>query len=202
MLLSKHTKFVYEYEGLITLDEVDHLCECVADANPVLQENFRTEERNNNTYDLTEHQRANNIAWRYIARAHNQYVRDNDFMWYKWDKDKLLSLRWNGKNIIRSYDENDEYQWHQDHSLYNIPEVSYILYLNDEFVGGRTLFMLDKLGISPKKGNVLCFPVDHYHLHKSTKISSGTKSILWNCMYRSTVAKQQKELSPTRRNIW
>ena len=67
------------------------------------------------------------------------------------------------------------------------------LYLNDDFDGGDTRFMNDKLTVTPKKGTVLCFPVDHYHIHKGVKVSGGHKKILWNCVYRheiEVIAKQ------------
>lgn len=75
------------------------------------------------------------------------------------------------------------YQWHSDRIEERPSELSYIIYLNDEFEGGKTCFFNDKLGVTPRKGSVLCFPVDDYHIHKSMKITSGTKQILWNCLW-------------------
>lgn len=191
MKLTQHTKYIWEYEGLITPEECDGFLSLFDETDVELITEFRNKDRDNNTYDVTPHKQLDQLAWSYMSRIHHTYIKDNQWMWYNWDKERLANLTWYGKNILRTYDKNDYYQWHQDHSFYNVPEVSYILYLNDGFEGGDTMFMNDKLKVTPKKGNVLCFPVDNYHIHKSSKIKSGEKIILWNCMFRRLTHKLQ-----------
>ncbi len=191
MKVTKHTKYIWEYEGLITPEECDEFYSIFENLDVELIHEFRNENRKNNTYDVTPHKILDDCAWNLMSKVHHTYIVENKWMWYDWDKDRLSNLTWYGKNILRTYDENDFYQWHQDHSFYNVPEVSYINYLNDEYDGGNTMFMNDKLKVVPKKANVLCFPVDNYHIHKSSKIKSGKKIILWNCMFRKLVHKLQ-----------
>jgi hypothetical protein len=126
-------------------------------------------------------------------------VKENQFIFYNWEKDPMLASGnsktqvWKGKNIIRMYNESDSYEWHGDQSPNDHAEFSYIIYLNDDFDGGETRFMNDKLTVTPKKGTVLCFPVDHYHIHKGVKVSGGHKKILWNCVYRHEIEMIAKQ---------
>ena len=118
--------------------------------------------RANDTYNLTEVEELDNIAWDWIRKASQYYVVNNEFCYYKWNKLQLFSdgAVWSGQNILRQYNENDFYEWHGDQSPTNLSEFSYIIYLNDDFDGGDTKFLNDKIRVSPKKGSVLCFPVD------------------------------------------
>lgn len=208
MKIIKHTKFIWEYEGLITPEECDEFYSLFGKTDVELISEFRSHERDNNTYDVTPHRELDGLAWQMMSKVHHDYIANNTWMWYKWDRSMLAEMAWYGKNIFRTYDKNDSYQWHQDHSFYNVPEVSYIIYLNDDYEGGSTMFMNDKLKVIPKKANVLCFPVDNYHIHKSSRIKSGNKIILWNCMFRKLVHKLQggEEIDDykvnTSPNIW
>ena len=192
MNVIKHTKYIWELEDFIPTEEIDYFLDMFAFYNPVLQTEFRSKERNNDTYEATDHPDLDNLAWKWINTANKYYVSNNDFIYYQWNKepfflsDPKTGVAWRGKNIIRMYNDDDSYNWHSDHSQSDHAEFSYIIYLNDDFDGGETRFMNDKLTVSPKKGTVLCFPVDHYHIHKGMKVT-GYKKILWNCVYRHEI---------------
>ena len=192
MNVIKHTKYIWELENFIPTEEIDYFLDMFAFYNPVLQTEFRSEERNNDTYEATDHPDLDNLAWKWINTANKYYVSNNDFIYYQWNKepfflsDPKTGVAWRGKNIIRMYNDDDSYNWHSDHSQSDHAEFSYIIYLNDDFDGGETRFMNDKLTVLPKKGTVLCFPVDHYHIHKGMKVT-GHKKILWNCVYRHEI---------------
>ena len=196
MNVIKHTKYIWELEDFIPSEEIDYFLGAFDFHNPVVNEDFRTDVRKNDTYDITEHQEINDIAWKWINSAREYYMFNNDWMYYGWPDEMLRSYTWQGTNIVRIYNKSDTYNWHTDQSPENIPEISLIVYLNDNFTGGRTLFLNDKLAVAPKKGTVLCFPVDHFHVHKGTTVTSGTKKIIWNCIYR-----QRVKLAPNTR-MW
>ena len=203
MNVIKHTKYIWELENFISDEDIDHFLGMVDFFNPVAKHNFRTEVRANDTYDLTEVEELDNIAWDWIRKASQYYVTENDFCFYKWDKLQLFSdsAVWSGQNILRQYNENDFYEWHGDQSPSNLSEFSFIIYLNDDFDGGDTKFMNDKIRVSPKKGSVLCFPVDHYHIHKGMKVSNGLKRIIWNCVYRDKITVQSSPPYATLTNV-
>lgn len=193
MNVIEHTKYVWELQDFIPDKEIEYFLSLFEFYNPSVSEDFRNEARQNDSYVIDKYEELDSFAWKWINNANKYYVKENPWIYYKWDSEKLVSdqhldvLNWQGKNIIRVYNKSDNYHWHGDQSPSNHAEFSYIVYLNDDFEGGRTLFLNDKIGVSPKKGSVLCFPVDHYHIHKGTTVSSGVKKILWNCVYRHEI---------------
>ena len=86
--------------------------------------------------------------------------------------------------IYRYYDEHDYYDWHVDTDKKDNHVLSYLVYLNDDFDGGDTLFLNEGLKVKPERGLVLCFPCDIQTVHKSSKITKGQKNVIWTCMYR------------------
>jgi len=188
MNVIKHTKYIWELENFIPEDEIDYFLGAFEFHNPVLDESFRNDVRRNDTYNIGAYPEIDEIAWRWINSARSYYTNNNDWMYYGWPNGMIDTYEWSGKNVVRIYNKNDTYNWHTDHSPENVAEISLIAYLNDDFTGGRTLFLNDKLAVEPKKGTVLCFPVDHFHVHKGTKLMSGTKKIIWNCLYRQKIS--------------
>jgi len=185
MNITKYTKYIWQIDDLIAPEECDNLLSVLDSTDVQLIHEFRSRTRQNDTYDVTPHIELNNICWEMIHRSHNTYFMENMWVHYKWKKENYISPdMWYGKNILRMYSVDDYYHWHQDLSPYNVPEFSYIVYLNDEFDGGNTMFLNDRLKVVPKKGSILCFPVDMYHIHKSSRVTSGRKKILWNCVFR------------------
>ena len=192
MNVIKHTKYIWELEDFVPSSEIDNFLGMFEFYDPDLMEEFRDKkDRDNDTYVCNDHPELDSTAWEWINKANQYYVQENEWIFYKWLTDKLFlkgyenETVWSGQNVVRIYNESDSYDWHGDQSRENIAEFSYILYLNDDFEGGKTRFLNDKLTVSPKKGTMLCFPVDHYHIHKGTQVTSGTKKILWNCVFRS-----------------
>jgi hypothetical protein len=218
MNVIKHTKYIWEVEDFISHAEIDNFLGMFEFYNPDLLAGFRDKlNRNNDTYVCTEHPELDNTAWEWINKANQFYVTENKWIFHKWEKDKLFmdkgkdwGCEWDGQNVVRMYNENDSYEWHCDQLSTSIAEFSYILYLNDDFEGGKTRFLHDKLTVTPKKGNLLCFPVDHYHIHKGTQVTSGTKKILWNCVLRTelkiksdeTYIKLSRIPRSSKRHIW
>ena len=199
MNVVKHTKYIWELEDFISEGEIEYFLGMFNFYNPTIVESFRNKDRENDTYIISDYPDLDAMAWKWVNAANEYYVKENQFIFYNWEKDPLFSpsdsntIVWRGQNIIRMYNESDSYDWHGDQSPNNHAEFSYIIYLNDDFDGGDTRFMNDKLTVTPKKGTVLCFPVDHYHIHRGVKVSGGHKKILWNCVYRNEIEMVAKQ---------
>ena len=56
--------------------------------------------------------------------------------------------------------------------------VTYIIFLNDDFVGGETEFASKEMIITPKKGTLVLFPCNYTHDYKGNPPLSGEKYIL------------------------
>ncbi len=55
-------------------------------------------------------------------------------------------------------------------------QYSFLIYLNDDFVGGHTLFHGQRLDVNPKAGSVLAF--HHPQLHEGAVLEEGIKYVL------------------------
>ena len=76
------------------------------------------------------------------------------------------------------YTSEQFFKWHQDgthrRSEHEESFLTFIMYLNDDYVGGATEFGWEK--IAPKAGTVLVFP--HRLRHQGARIVEGTKYVL------------------------
>jgi hypothetical protein len=195
MNITRHTKYIWEVENLITEEECDEFNNLFDNLGLEPVEGFRNLVRKNDSYSFEDQtaQEVDNLAWSFVLRAHKLFLEKNQWIFFNWDKEELTGdTAWKGKNIIRSYNADDFYDWHTDHNKTNLSELSYIIYLNDDFEGGETCFKNDDLSVQPKKCSALCFPVDHYHIHRSNKIISGNKRIIWNCLFRSELKVSER----------
>lgn len=189
MKLHRHTKFIYEYTDIVSSETCDEIVALLSKAN--VQKDWMVSKnivRNNTGINLTKCsnldpfvEEADNKIHEIFSKCNLHYIQDNIFS--RLIIDHLCIESFKTDYIYRYYDETDYYDWHIDYdgSKHNI--FSYILYLNDDFCGGNTLFLNDKVKIIPTKGSMLCFPCDFYHIHKSAKIYNGNKKIVWSCFY-------------------
>jgi prolyl 4-hydroxylase len=76
------------------------------------------------------------------------------------------------------YNIGQQFSWHADCPIKFTTKkkslLSLLLYLNDDFGGGATLFK--EFEVKPKKGSILLFP--HNLLHAGEILNSGTKYII------------------------
>ena len=88
------------------------------------------------------------------------------------------------------YDPGQQFNWHLD-GAYHAPNgdssrLTFLIYLNDEFVGGETSF--EGLDIKPETGSALVFR--HQLLHKGQPVVFGRKYVLRSdVMYRRVGSK-------------
>jgi hypothetical protein len=105
---------------------------------------------------------------------------------YEFDKNLETHIKYNGDEgfQVLKYQEEDFYKEHIDGG-FNLEvkrTLSFIFYLNDDFVGGETYFPRQDVSISPKIGDVLVFPSNYTHPHESKSIVKGTKysAVIWS----------------------
>ena len=197
MKLIKHTNLIYEYTNFISYNECEEINQWL---NPKLEENrnkierLKSKIRNNIALNVTYLPPKNINVFLYkkchniIQNGYRKYIDDNKFLNYITKNTVYNQEKLHGGLYYRSYDTSDYYDWHMDFSPSPNEQLlfSFILYLNDDFQGGNTLFINDKLKVTPSAGTLLCFPCDIYHVHKSTKILCGQKNILWSCLSTKT----------------
>lgn len=76
------------------------------------------------------------------------------------------------------YERGQFFNWHADGAYRRdngeTSRLTFMVYLNDDFVGGETLF--EDLTVNPEKGMALIFA--HGYLHEGGEVSSGRKYVL------------------------
>ena len=200
MRLKKHTQQIYQYFDICTdeqSDRISELChnyrednECLSiEQNPI---------RNNKSYNvtITSHTHpdsdvreklgeADTLINDIFSEAYNRYT-ENNFLWDVYHSGISENRLLGSEYIYRCYDIGEQYKWHVDKSVDKDLVLAFILYLNDDFVGGKTLFLLDKLSVDAKKNSILVFPCGPHFIHKGTKVLSGYKKIVWSCFFNSS----------------
>ena len=57
----------------------------------------------------------------------------------------------------------------------NHRSLSFVIYLNNEFTGGKLVFPNFRFHIKPRKGLLVCFPSDHRFMHEVMATTSGER---------------------------
>lgn len=195
----KHTPYIIQYDDVLKTEIIDQYLE-------KLQSHFEGK-----VLDLPKNGVRNNDAWSLSLHREDSEISEIDttlgklsyFMMTKYINDCPLIRKYTAFSeklatnmIYRSYGNDDYYDWHTDFKPSHRFLISVILYLNEDFEGGETLFLNDKLKVKPKKGSALIFPCGPYFLHKSTKIRSGRKHIIWNCFQDSPIKIEKDNTIP------
>ena len=189
-MLIKHTSYIYEYVNFIDDITCDNIVGVIESQN--IPENVFAESKNqirkNSCLNLTrcgikKIKELDNFIHSIFSEIHQTYLNDNKYLYFLIRDGKCFIEYLSSEYIYRKYDCEDYYDWHLDMTEGKTNLFSYLLYLNDDFEGGETVFLHEKLKISPKKGSLLCFPCDYRMIHKSLKIKKGSKKIIWTCLH-------------------
>ena len=193
MKLVKHNNFIYEYQNFVDDELCDSFIEMIEHEKEDVISNkkcsIKNKIRNNVAFNITELSEQYKLikivdmeASRIISKSISKYVDDNILV--RKYSDFAKNSNFDMELIYRFYDKDDYYNWHVDSTKKGHFVLSVIIYLNDDFEGGSTIFLEDKVKVNPKKGSVLIFPCDYRTIHKGTKVKSGTKKIIWTCLNR------------------
>ncbi len=69
------------------------------------------------------------------------------------------------------------------HDCFKNRQLSIIIYLNDDYLGGETYFPRQELQLKPPAGSMALFPPFYTHPHTSKPVQKGTKFALVNWLY-------------------
>lgn len=191
----KHTPFVWQILNVADEETIDYIREsCIEHLHKdnIVIERERNNTVKNSSYNLSDVIRLHpNIQKRKLlyevdqkindiySECQMEYCRTNQLFKYTLFANNTIGFR--TQYHFRNYEKKEEYKWHTDLSENHTFLLSGILYLNDDFEGGGTRFMLDRLTVNPVKGSILMFPCGPYFIHKSVPVKSGTKNIIWSC---------------------
>ncbi len=94
-------------------------------------------------------------------------------------------LAWFEHPQLLRYQDGGFYHVHADSESWNksagvwkrtmVRDFSFILYLNDDFEGGKIFFPNFNFEIKPRKGLLVCFPSDHRFIHKVHPTTAGIR---------------------------
>lgn len=191
MELIKHSNYIWEYKNVVPIDVCKKMVSKSEEMFSLVDKSQifpRNPVRNNTGICMTKNANKHLVIYeldqlshQYISIAHQKYINEN----------KLISLalgqsrrevQLTSTYTYRKYNKNDDYQWHVDtHPKFSFV-LSYIIYLNDDYTGGNTMFLNERIKVKGSLGSILCFPCGFNMLHKSSKIKSGEKHIVWTCM--------------------
>ena len=76
---------------------------------------------------------------------------------------------------VARYPENAFYSMHSDAD--GKRQISFVLFLNDDFGGGALNFEYQNLAIQPKAGSLVVFPSNYLFRHECQKVTSGNRYI-------------------------
>jgi predicted 2-oxoglutarate/Fe(II)-dependent dioxygenase YbiX len=81
-------------------------------------------------------------------------------------------------------------------------DLSYLLYLNDEYTGGELEFKNFNFSLRPKKGTFICFPSDHRFVHKVNQTTSGIRYAIVSWAATSDSVKVGNDLQKSDKVIY
>ena len=186
----RYSDMIVQYDNLIpekTIDKWLHLSKKIFDGKT--PESGKTHGRNNHGFMLSRYRQeplvellgteVHRVGFEFLER----YGKDVPLIGYNLINDLPVQANF----YYRRYGVGDNYHWHVDktHKPTHELVISILIYLNDNFEGGHTKFLIEKLKVKPKKGSVLMFPCGPHYIHKSSVITSGNKHVLWNCFSQS-----------------
>jgi len=188
MRLIKHTPFIYEYSKSVPSADCDRIKMQLLKAAEGLDTTIsRNKIRNNHAVSITGVSAFDGIDREInliVGMTHQLYVTQNPLVLEYGTKQGIITeLR--STYSFRYYDVSDSYEWHCDWNPGIWSVLSYVLYLDDGYTGGDLLFSRDGLRIRPGKGSVIAFPADLSHVHKSTRLRSGSKSIVYGNFFKN-----------------
>lgn len=78
--------------------------------------------------------------------------------------------------VINKYATNEQMGLHVDWNEHNPDlEYSFVVYLNDDYVGGEIYWKNQNIQIKPEAGSIVLFPSKEPYFHGVTKVTEGNK---------------------------
>lgn len=98
---------------------------------------------------------------------------------------------------LMRYEPGGYYKKHADAEVYNPStqlwerkverDISLLIYLNDDYEGGKLHFNYFNYTFSPRKGDLVLFPSDHRYMHEAQMVKEGVRYVIvsWATIKRS-----------------
>ncbi|AHB80439.1 2OG-Fe(II) oxygenase [Synechococcus phage ACG-2014h] len=198
MKIIKHTPFVWQYLNVASDDQIESItsgCKQYMLNDDTIPSREQTFSVRNTSFNLTElvrfhpNLKSRAAIYEIDQNIHNiycaiqrDYTEKNALFKYTLSAARVTGFRTNYH--YRNYTLKQEYKWHCDFHSSQRFILSGLLYLNDDFDGGGTRFLMDRLTVQPIKGSLLMFPCGPYFVHRSVPIKNGEKNIIWTCFDR------------------
>lgn len=178
MKLQRLHDYIYYYNDVIPPEVCDSIINKMESTPEYRNRDFpntRKKAQDNDSILLTPE--VAGIINKYFLKVHESYICDNKLVKHFGDILKY-NHRLRPHYIYRFYKPGDSYDWHVDFPPNFEQLISYVLYLNDDFEGGDTLFMNQRIRVKPRKGSIICYTSDLQNIHKGAIIKSGFKRII------------------------
>ena len=110
------------------------------------------------------------MYWRAQEEYANQYP-----MLHEYDAQGIIDAKIQHTKAGEGY-----HVWHSEAAHMSLRNriITWMLYLNDDFEGGETEFLYQKLRIQPKRGRLLIWPAAYTHVHRGGLVLKGSKFVM------------------------
>ncbi len=78
------------------------------------------------------------------------------------------------------YENKTEFQLHSDANSQNMRQLTLLVYLNDDYVGGELEIPLFKVKVKPPAGSIILMPSSFPYSHTALPVEEGTKYVIVN----------------------
>ena len=176
--LSMESKdFIFHKENAISKSSCDKIIKLFEDSSG------KERIENNGTPNFTQLNLNQNEKWvelitplsgTVVTNLHEYQQINNSFSQFFPERICLEEFR------IKCYDVDDGFDVHVDvtDKESSIRALAFLYYLNDDFIGGETIFPQHNLTIKPKSGSLIIFPPTWQYPHKGQLLKKGKKYIM------------------------
>lgn len=173
MIKSQHTDFIFELEQFLSDDECLAFIE-QSEAEGYTSADVQLKDTRSVLSNIRNNERLNYFSeelalefWKKLSEVNFPKVLNKNaigispyFRFYKYYEGQKFNMHKDGRQTIG-----------KDKTL-----CTFLIYLNQDFLGGNTEFRTNGLVIRPKTGSALCF--EHYEWHKGSTVIEGVKYVL------------------------
>jgi hypothetical protein len=198
---TKGTELVAQIPNFLSVHETEILLALIANSNFEATSNEYPKEYRSSTRLMVESETLSTSLWKRLvaSKVLDRYAHIQPTSRFVKTKGLWVPYRVNGYLRISRYSKGQDFKAHRDvrfcinNSQCSL--LSLVIYLNDDFTGGKTIFHLDsqnektKTIIQPQTGMAIVFP--HAMEHAGEMVTSGNKIIM-----RADIMFQQCGVTP------
>jgi len=141
--------------------------------NAEIQLNKQT--RNTDVFDLGEYSLEFKTLLENTFRNIINQIYNKEIDWY--EEPNFLRYQPGGFYVLHADAENwdsENKQWVRSIER----DLSFLIYLNEDYTGGEIVFPHFNFTFKPKKGMFVCFPSDHRYIHKVNETTAGIRYVI------------------------